>query len=876
MPPVNQKPPKEGRKGELVLEIIEARGLPKADLLGKSDPYVTVNFSTGRTEQFRKTKVISRDLDPQWNESLKFKIYNEEDTATLIVYDYDAGPKADDIICQAPIITFGGSRGNEGDEWIQLIQPAAASLRQRKLKSSWGELHIKWAYTYSSIGDLFAADDESSEEEEDVAMGQLLDSVSRLGAYGYNAAAFAFSAADIMMWSRPFATITTVLFVLFAFFFARTLLDTLFPVLVVVVMGRSYFMRLRFGSEWDQKGSLPVVEMPPFTPSSTVPGARLRRTMPVIRQLLTNPSEVLSPLNAKKYKKLAFVWVNTALTALDAASDILAWRNEAAAQAITRSAILATIFVYYFGIPWGLWKVGFVCAILIGTTVVPCYYMFPRMRSKMSETATEGLASINGLIDPLIAQIMSRIPSWAGGDGGRPSHLPPVPREPRKYDEWKQWHQDREQQREKYGVDTPRTGSHAAYAAGAAPAPAVETSLRVEVLTARKLQPRLANLCPYVKVTLHDGQKFKTKPAPNSSCQWDIAFTFRGLSEEALRRPKLTVELFTTGAGGTPTLLGIGLLFMDSQTGVSDVWLPIREPGGGETCGEVRMCLRTERGAAASRPAAPTTGRPPIVPTPGTVTASSPPTASSPAAKQQPAPLPPPSMGGGGGGGSDVTRQVDALWADSQYEQIHRITEGALAQDPENFELIWRHARACYDLGGEKGKGPEQEKLFRRGLELAMKAKDCPGKDNDKNAYKWCGILQGKMKEYLPTKEGIARVYDVMEWTKKAIAIDPTDDVSQHLMGAVYFNLANLGWAQRKAATMLFGSPPQGTFQDALPFLQESDKLKPTHHNCLMLGDCHEKLGDKASAKRCWQACLDIPAKTAYHRELQAAAGKKV
>ena len=53
-------------KGTVTIEIISVDNVPKADIQGGSDPYVTVSIG-GTT---KKTSVKENDLNPVYNESL--------------------------------------------------------------------------------------------------------------------------------------------------------------------------------------------------------------------------------------------------------------------------------------------------------------------------------------------------------------------------------------------------------------------------------------------------------------------------------------------------------------------------------------------------------------------------------------------------------------------------------------------------------------------------------------------------------------------------------------------------------------------------------------------------------------------------------------
>ncbi|KAJ7294164.1 hypothetical protein O6H91_Y274600 [Diphasiastrum complanatum] len=70
--------------GAIELVVMEARDLVAADWGGTSDPYVTVRYGNIK----KRTKVVYKTLDPQWNETLKF--LDDGSPLGLHVKDYNA------------------------------------------------------------------------------------------------------------------------------------------------------------------------------------------------------------------------------------------------------------------------------------------------------------------------------------------------------------------------------------------------------------------------------------------------------------------------------------------------------------------------------------------------------------------------------------------------------------------------------------------------------------------------------------------------------------------------------------------------------------------------------------------------------------------
>lgn len=57
--------------GEVTVLVERAKGLPRMDTFGLSDPFCAV--SVGKSER-HKTKVVKRNLNPEWNEEFVYNV----------------------------------------------------------------------------------------------------------------------------------------------------------------------------------------------------------------------------------------------------------------------------------------------------------------------------------------------------------------------------------------------------------------------------------------------------------------------------------------------------------------------------------------------------------------------------------------------------------------------------------------------------------------------------------------------------------------------------------------------------------------------------------------------------------------------------------
>ena len=113
-----QQEEEERPEGVLHLDLLQARNLPKSDLVGKSDPYATV----GLGDQIFKTETDKNTQNPQWNFGADFVI--DDDTPANIVLDVLDQDKfgKDESLGSAvlPVDELLDRDGEAGPVWVPL------------------------------------------------------------------------------------------------------------------------------------------------------------------------------------------------------------------------------------------------------------------------------------------------------------------------------------------------------------------------------------------------------------------------------------------------------------------------------------------------------------------------------------------------------------------------------------------------------------------------------------------------------------------------------------------------------------------------------------------------------------------------------------
>ena len=133
------------------------------------------------------------------------------------------------------------------------------------------------------------------------------------------------------------------------------------------------------------------------------------------------------------------------------------------------------------------------------------------------------------------------------------------------------------------------------------------------------------------------------------------------------------------------------------------------------------------------------------------------------------------------------------------------------------------------------------------------------------SAHKWAGIVISEASSLEGTKAAIERSVDVRAHFERAVELCPDDPTSRHLLGLWHFEIASIGWLQKKAASALFAEPPSSTHDVALELLLAAEALRPGFYkkNRLLIAKAQLKLGERAEARRWLGLALEMPSANA-------------
>jgi tetratricopeptide (TPR) repeat protein len=215
---------------------------------------------------------------------------------------------------------------------------------------------------------------------------------------------------------------------------------------------------------------------------------------------------------------------------------------------------------------------------------------------------------------------------------------------------------------------------------------------------------------------------------------------------------------------------------------------------------------------------------------------------------------------------ADHIRQGDEAYA--QFDDAKALEEyqAAVKLEPENYEALWKTARAYFDLGDlmepkDKNAVEEQRKLFTESYKLARQA--VRANPDDTWGHFFFSAAQGKYVLTQGKKEQINASKNIKAEIEKAIELDPENDVAYHALGIWHRTMAEIGGAKRLFGGLIYGSIPKGSMEESEKYFKKAIELNPeyTNHH-LELGRTYLAMKNYDLAKQEFQKTLELPVTT--------------
>uniref|UniRef100_A0A914ZVZ8 Regulator of microtubule dynamics protein 1 n=2 Tax=Parascaris univalens TaxID=6257 RepID=A0A914ZVZ8_PARUN len=193
--------------------------------------------------------------------------------------------------------------------------------------------------------------------------------------------------------------------------------------------------------------------------------------------------------------------------------------------------------------------------------------------------------------------------------------------------------------------------------------------------------------------------------------------------------------------------------------------------------------------------------------------------------------------------------EIDKYLNEYDGENAYKIAKKLIVKtETEYAGLCHRLAHACYILSNYCRRNEERRKtLLIEAHDACKKAYKIEPKDA--NVLKWCSIITGSLAEISGNREKIELGHEFKMYLDKAAEVAP-DSAIYHMRGRFFYEVANLSWLERTAATALFGTPPTATIDESLADLLKAEELNPGElDNLLFIAKCYLAKGEHSKAR---------------------------
>lgn len=217
--------------------------------------------------------------------------------------------------------------------------------------------------------------------------------------------------------------------------------------------------------------------------------------------------------------------------------------------------------------------------------------------------------------------------------------------------------------------------------------------------------------------------------------------------------------------------------------------------------------------------------------------------------------------------GEELLEQADYLYSCAESEKLYQLLLQHKHRD--DAEFLWRLARATRDMALLPNTAADTKK------QLVFESYECAKRALEKDekcfaAHKWFAICLSDTGDYLGIKVKLGNSYIIRDHLQRAIELNPKDATSMHILGYWCFAFAELPWYQRKVAAVIFATPPESTYEEALDYFLKAEAVDPNFYskNLLMLGKTYLGLNDKEKAKLWLTKAKEYPPLTLEDKEV--------
>jgi len=216
----------------------------------------------------------------------------------------------------------------------------------------------------------------------------------------------------------------------------------------------------------------------------------------------------------------------------------------------------------------------------------------------------------------------------------------------------------------------------------------------------------------------------------------------------------------------------------------------------------------------------------------------------------------------------------DLEFAARNYPLALAVYDTVLTTSRDSASVLWRLARVYVCLADV---APESRRLdlYRRAEAYAVRSICADSTKSE--GYSWRAAALGNVAMFEGSKTKVRLCTVIKQELKRAIEINPRDDIAFSILGSFYMALGNISWLERRLAALFLGDLPEGGYAESEVALRRAIVLAPRvirHH--FELGTLYKKLDRHKEALKEFRQVLLLPLLLASDEARQSSASRLV
>ena len=207
---------------------------------------------------------------------------------------------------------------------------------------------------------------------------------------------------------------------------------------------------------------------------------------------------------------------------------------------------------------------------------------------------------------------------------------------------------------------------------------------------------------------------------------------------------------------------------------------------------------------------------------------------------------------------AELIQKGDVFYDKLQAAEALKFYLPAEKLDSNNVRLLVRISREYRHLMSDATNTSEKKQLGTTAVSYAQRAVALA--PNDPETQLALAISYGKRLPIEETKQQIANSRLLKIAIDKAIALDPTNDLSWQILGRWYRGVADVGGVKRALARVAYGKLPSAKYEDAVRCFEKAIALNPNRlMHYIELGRTYALMDREADARKFIAKGLAMP-----------------